>query len=73
MDNKRAVLPLVTINHSQIVSISANRILVSAISLSASASATLDIGYIGSSQILAKIHGYGPKYLHISAKIPVIG
>jgi hypothetical protein len=37
------------------------------------ASATLDIGYIGISQISAKIHGYQPKYRPISAKIPCIG
>ena len=47
----------------------ANGISVSAISVSA----TLDIGYIGIGQISAKIHGYRPKYWHISAKIPVIG
>ena len=43
--------------------VSANRILVSALLVSASVSATLDIGYIGIGQISAKIHGiYRPKY-----------
>ena len=51
--------------------VSANLILVLAILVSVSA--TLDIGYIGIGQISAKIHGYRPKYRHISAKIPVIG
>ena len=53
--------------------VSANRISVSALLVSASVSATLDIGYIGIGQISAKIHGYRQKYWHISAKIPVIG
>ena len=46
---------------------------VSAISVSALVSATLDIGYIGIGQISAKIHGYRSKYRHISARIPGIG
>ena len=55
------------------ISVSVNRISVSAISVSASVSVTLDIGCIGIGQISVKIHGYRPKYWHISAKIPVIG
>ena len=55
------------------ISVSANWISVSAISVSASVSANIDIGYIGIGQISVKIHGYRPKYRHISAKIPVIG
>ena len=43
------------------------------ISVSASVSANIDIGYIGIGQISVKMHGYWPKYRHISAKIPVIG
>jgi hypothetical protein len=38
-----------------------------------SLSANIDIGYIGIGQISVKMHGYRPKYRHISAKIPVIG
>jgi hypothetical protein len=53
--------------------VSANWISVSAILVSASASANIDIGYIGIGQISVKIHGYQPKYRHISAKVPVIG
>jgi hypothetical protein len=55
------------------VLVSANWILVSAIFLSASLSANIDIGYIGIGRISVKIHGYRPKYRHISAKIQVIG
>ena len=55
------------------ISVSANWISVSAISVSASVSANIDIGYISIGQISVKIHGYRPKYRHISAKIPVIG
>ena len=55
------------------ISVLANWISVSAISVSASVSANIDIGYIGIGQISVKIHGYRPKYWHISAKIPVIG
>ena len=55
------------------ISVLPNWILVSDISVSVLVSATLDIGYIGIGQISAKIHGYRPKYRHISAKIPVIG
>jgi hypothetical protein len=55
------------------ISVSAKWISVSAISVSASVSAIIDIGYIGIGQISVKIHGYRPKYLHISVKIPVIG
>jgi hypothetical protein len=51
------------------ISVSANWISVSAISVSAN----IDIGYIGIGQMSVKIHGYRPKYRHISAKIPVIG
>jgi hypothetical protein len=51
------------------ISVSANWISVSAISVLAN----IDIGYIGIGQILVKIHGYRPKYRHVSAKIPVIG
>jgi hypothetical protein len=54
------------------ISVSANWISVSAISVSASVSANIDIGYIGIGQISVEIHGYRPKYRHISAKIPVI-
>ena len=43
------------------------------VSVSVSVSAIPDIGHIGISQILAKIHGYWPNYRHISANIPVIG
>jgi hypothetical protein len=43
------------------------------VSVSVSVAATLDIGYISIGQILVEIHGYRPKYWHISAKIPVIG
>ena len=50
------------------ISVSANRISVSAILVSVSVSANLDIGYIGIGQISAKIHEYQPKYRHISAK-----
>ena len=53
------------------ISVSANWISVLAISVLVSA--TLDIGNIGIGQISVKIHGYRPKYRHISAKIPVIG
>jgi hypothetical protein len=53
--------------------VSANGISVSAVAVSASVSATLDIGYIGIGQIMAKVHGYQPKCRHISVKIPVIG
>ena len=38
-----------------------------------SLSANIDIRYIGIRQISVKMHGYRPKYWHISAKIPVIG
>ena len=54
------------------ISVSANWISVSAISVSASVSANIDIGYIGIGQISVKIHGYRPKYWHISVKILVI-
>jgi hypothetical protein len=50
----------------------ANGISVLALSVSVSVLATLDISYIGIGQILAKIHGYCPKYWHILAKMPVI-
>jgi hypothetical protein len=43
------------------ISLLANGISVSAISVSASVSATLDIGYIGIGQKLANVHGYRPK------------
>jgi hypothetical protein len=55
------------------ISVSANWISVSAISVLASVSANIDIGYIDIGQISVKIHGYHPKYRHIFAKIPVIG
>ena len=55
------------------ISVSANGISVSAISVLASVSANLDISYIGIGKISVKIHGYRSKYRHISAKIPVIG
>jgi hypothetical protein len=48
------------------ISVLANEISVSAILVSVSAN--LDIGYIGIGHISAKIHGYWPKYQHISAK-----
>jgi hypothetical protein len=55
------------------ISVSVYWISVSALSVSASASANIDFGHIGIGQISVKIHGYGPKYQHISAQIPVIG
>jgi hypothetical protein len=55
------------------ISVSANWISVSAISVLVSVSATVDIGYIGIGQISVEIHGYRPKCPHISAKILVIG
>jgi hypothetical protein len=55
------------------ISESANWKLVSAISVSVSVSATLDICYIGIGQVSVKILGYRPKYRQISDKIPVIG
>ena len=63
----------VSANWISVSVISVSVISVSVISVSVTVSATLDIGYIGIGQILAKIHGYRPKYWHISAKIPVIG
>jgi hypothetical protein len=54
------------------ISVSAIWISVLAISLSALVSATLDFCYFSIGQIFAQIHGYRPKYRHISAKIPVI-
>jgi hypothetical protein len=48
--------------------VSANWISVSAIPVSASVSANIDIGHIGIGQISDKIQGYRPKYRRISAK-----
>jgi hypothetical protein len=53
------------------ISVSANRILALAISVSASVLAYLYIGYISIGQISDKIHGYRPKYRHISAKMKI--